>query len=92
MRIVRAHLVAPAVTRWYHCVTRCARRAFLFGEGPNDRELGIENRLEQLAQIFGLSLTGFAVPDNHLPDTRLQSHGLPGLDPIFIRPGAASAA
>ncbi len=37
MTIARAHLIDPAVTRWYHCVTRCVRRAFLLGEGPNDR-------------------------------------------------------
>jgi hypothetical protein len=42
------------------------RRAFLLGGGPDDRNLGIENRLEQLAQIFGLSVTGFPVPANHL--------------------------
>ena len=35
--IARAHLIEPSVTRWYHCVTRCVRRAFLLGEGPNDR-------------------------------------------------------
>ena len=35
MTIGLAHLIDPAVTRWYHCVTRCVRRAFLLGEGPN---------------------------------------------------------
>ena len=74
MTIARAHLVDAAVTRWYHCVTRCMRRALLLGQGPDDRKLGIENRLEQLAQIFGLSVTGFAVPHNHL-------HVLVRLDP-----------
>ena len=42
MTMARAHLVDPAVTRWYHCVTRCVRRAFLLGEGPEDRKKWIE--------------------------------------------------
>ena len=29
MTMARAHLVDPSVTRWYHCVTRCVRRALL---------------------------------------------------------------
>ena len=37
MTIARAHLVDPSVSRWYHCVTRCVRRAFLLGEGASDR-------------------------------------------------------
>ncbi len=35
--IARAHLVDPAVTGWYHGITRCVRRAFLLGEGEGDR-------------------------------------------------------
>ena len=38
MTIARAHLVDPSVTRWYHCVTRCVRRAFFLGEGMHDRK------------------------------------------------------
>ncbi len=37
MTIARAHLFDPAVSRWYHWTTRCVRRAFLLGEGTNDR-------------------------------------------------------
>jgi hypothetical protein len=35
MTMARAHLVDPAVTRWYHCITRCVRRASLLGESPD---------------------------------------------------------
>jgi hypothetical protein len=36
------------VTRWYHCITRCVRRALLLGEGPDDRKEWIERRLQEL--------------------------------------------
>ena len=74
MTIARAHLVDPAVTRWYHCTTRCVRRAFLLGEGLLDRKQWLEHRLEELARIFSVSLAGFTVMDNHL-------HLLVRLDP-----------
>ncbi len=74
MTIARAHLVDPAVTRWYHCVTRCVRRAFLLGEGEGDRKLWIDNRLQELAGIFSIAVGGFSVLDNHL-------HLLVRLDP-----------
>ena len=78
MTIARAHLVDPAVTRWYHCITRCVRRAFLMGEGTNDRKVWIENRLRELAEIFGVAVGGFSVLDNHL-------HVLVRLDPEVVQ-------
>jgi REP element-mobilizing transposase RayT len=78
MTIARAHLVDPTVTRWYHCITRCVRRALLLGEGPDDRKLWIENRLQELAEIFGVAVGGFAVLDNHL-------HLLVRLDPDVVQ-------
>jgi REP element-mobilizing transposase RayT len=74
MTMARAHLVDVSVTRWYHCITRCVRRAFLLGEGPINRKEWIENRLRELAEIFSLSVGGFSVLDNHL-------HVLIRLDP-----------
>ena len=74
MTIARAQLVDPEVTRWYHCITRCVRRAFLLVEGESDRKQWIENRLEELAQVFAVSVGGFTVLDNHL-------HVLVRLDP-----------
>jgi hypothetical protein len=66
MTIARAHLVDPAVSRWYHCVTRCVRRAFLLGEGAHERNEWTENRLRELAEIFSVAVGGFSVPDHHL--------------------------
>ncbi len=72
MTMARAHLVDPTVTRWYHCVTRCVRRAFLLSESPMNREQWIQHRLQELAEIFAVG--GFSVMDNHL-------HVLVRLDP-----------
>jgi REP element-mobilizing transposase RayT len=74
MTMARAHLVDVEVARWYHCITRCVRRAFLLSEGPLDRKQWIENRLKELAEIFAISVGGFSVMDNHL-------HVLVRLDP-----------
>ena len=65
MTMARAHLVDATLTRWYHCVTRCVRRAFLLGEGEFDRKEWIENRTEELSKIFAVSVGGFSVLDNH---------------------------
>src|SRR5271166_4319092 len=74
MTMARAHLVDVSVTRWYHCITRCVRRAFLLAEGNFDRKEWIEHRLRELAEIFAVSVGGFSVLDNHL-------HVLVRLDP-----------
>jgi hypothetical protein len=66
MAIARAQLVDVSLTRWYHCVTRCVRRAFLLGEGDYNRREWLENRLEELADIFAVAVGGFSVMNNHL--------------------------
>ena len=66
MAIARAQLVDVSLTRWYHCVTRCVRRAFLLGEGDHNRREWLENRLEELADIFAVAVGGFSVMNNYL--------------------------
>ena len=70
MTIARSRLLDASVSRWYHCISRCVRRAFLFGEGgessTGDRKEWIECRLRELAEIFAVSVGGFSVMDNHL--------------------------
>jgi REP element-mobilizing transposase RayT len=74
MTMPRRQLVDVAVTRYYHCISRCVRRAFLCGEGVTHRKAWIEARLELLAKHFAVSVCGFAILDNHL-------HVLCRLDP-----------
>jgi Transposase IS200 like len=74
MTIARSRQIDVSVSRWYHCVTRCVRRAFLLGDGTSDRKEWIENRIEELAESFAVGVGGFAVMDNHL-------HLLVRLDP-----------
>jgi hypothetical protein len=38
----------------------------LLGEGQHDRKLWIETRLQELAEIFAISVGGFSVLDNLL--------------------------
>jgi hypothetical protein len=59
-------LVDVSVTRWYHCITRCVRRALLLGERPNDPKEWLERRLEGPSEIFAVAVGGFSVLDNHL--------------------------
>jgi REP element-mobilizing transposase RayT len=74
MTVPRSQLVDPGVSRYYHCISRCVRKAMLCGQGFEHRKQWIEDRLEHLAGAFGLSVCGFAVMDNHL-------HALIRLDP-----------
>ena len=47
---------------------------FLLGEGDQNRKKWLENRLEELTEVFAIAVGGFSVLDNHL-------HVLVRLDP-----------
>ena len=66
MTIARRQLIDVSVSRWYHCVTRCVRRAFLLGEGLLNRKQWVEDRIKELAELFAVGIGGFSVMDNHL--------------------------
>ncbi|ACA88554.1 transposase [Shewanella woodyi] len=59
-------------TSWYHCCSRVARRAFLFGNdeltGKNYdyRRAWVESLLLKLGDIFAIDVAAYAVMSNHL--------------------------
>jgi hypothetical protein len=63
MAIARSKLVDVSVARWYHGVSRCIRKAFLLGTGESNRKDWLENRLEELADVFAVAVGGFSVMD-----------------------------
>ena len=66
MTTARKYLVAPDQARFYHITTRCVRRAFLCGDAFEHRKEWVYKRLRFLADLFPVSVAGYAVMSNHL--------------------------
>jgi hypothetical protein len=49
MTIAHRELIDVSLARWYHCATRCFRRAVLLGDGLLNRKEWVEDRIEELA-------------------------------------------
>ena len=62
----RARLVDSTRSGYYHCISRCVRRAFLCGDQYDHRRQWLEDRLAELLEVFAIDACGYAIMSNHL--------------------------
>lgn len=71
MTISRRQQICLAQTCYYHCISRCVRRAFLCGfdtqsgNSYQHRRGWVEQRLLAQSQAFCIDLVGYAIMSNH---------------------------
>lgn len=71
MTISREEQISLETTRYYHCVSRCVRRAFLCGEDPvsgrdlNHRKQWLVEYIRFLSGVFAIRVCAYAIMSNH---------------------------
>jgi REP element-mobilizing transposase RayT len=71
MATARKRQVSLIDTKYYHCISRCVRRAFLCGEDRvtgksyEHRRQWVEDKLLALAKVFCIDVCAYAVMSNH---------------------------
>ena len=71
MTQARKTIISLHDTPYYHCVSRCVRRAFLCGidhysgQDYEHRRQWLEDKLHAISDVFAIKLCAYAVMNNH---------------------------
>ena len=71
MTIARESQISLETTRFYHCISRCVRQAFLCGNHPisgedlNHRKQWLLEYIKFLSSIFSIRVCAYAIMSNH---------------------------
>jgi putative transposase len=71
MTTARQRLISLQETTYYHCISRCVRRAWLCGKDPYNgksfehRRQWVLDRLQELSDIFSIEICAYAILSNH---------------------------
>lgn len=71
MTQARSTQISLQDTCYYHCISRCVRRAYLCGQDPltgktfNHRKQWLRERLHHLSQVFCIDICAYAIMSNH---------------------------
>ncbi|MFA3789813.1 transposase [Aliiglaciecola sp. SL4] len=72
MPLARKHQISLVDTPYYHCVSRCVRRAYLCGRDTysgksyEHRRQWVEDRILLLTSVFCIDVCAYAVMSNHI--------------------------